>query len=196
MKKYKIQLNDKKTIGPLSESDVSSLIRDEKINRQSLVQLHPDGNWKELATFIEFRDLEATFIKKLDLIKEEEDTDDDLVEPIEVFPEEFKFEKKDKPAVSEELDKTVIISHSEDGPIKPENEETDEDKTQINASTLKYIEELKKHKKKEEIIELEKETISESKIDMKNDETQLIDLEEFKNDLADEIIETELTQLS
>ena len=192
MKKYRVKLKDDRIVGPLSESDIKSLLESKKINKQSNVQYFPNGEWKELESYSELIETEATFIRKLDEIGKSDEPQpvEKNEDPPKDFPKEFNFEKdkeneeETKPHENSDPDKTVV---------RKIPESIDDDKTQINPDTLKYLEELKSQKEEEaKEVEQEKEP-EEEQVDLKNDSTQMINLNDLKNELADEVVETELS---
>lgn len=181
MKKYRAKLNDR-VVGPLSESDIRNLLKNEKVTLSSEIQYFPNGEWKCLDEFSEFKDNnDATFIKKLDDFTFEEEVEEKVDEE---FPKEFEFNNSEEVTVSS--DKTVVS--------KKIVNNTEYDKTEINLETVKYLEELKRKEEIEEKAQVDKEEEKvEEKIDLNNDSTQMVNLDDFKNDLADEVITNEIS---
>lgn len=71
--------------------------------------------------------------------------------------------------------------------------EENHDKTQINPDTLKYLEELKAEKEKQKLEErkkLEEEAQKEPEVDLDNDSTQFISLDQLKGEVKEELDES------
>merc|ERR1711991_1257672 len=71
--------------------------------------------------------------------------------------------------------------------------EENHDKTQINPDTLKYLEELKKEQDKkaeEEREKLEAQALKEPEVDLDNDSTQFISLDQLKGEVKEELDES------
>ncbi|MCT4642473.1 MAG: hypothetical protein N4A33_09265 [Bacteriovoracaceae bacterium] len=179
MVKYRAKINGR-IVGPLSKSDIQNLIKNNKIKLGDDIQKFPDGDWKSLSSFPEFDSgavEDKTFIKNIFDFKEDlELTDQKKLD----FPKEYKFEKD-----QDILNKTKVIR------VK-----NDDDKTKITPETLKYLEQLKKDKEEQEKKALkeesEKKEVEEKKIDLKNDATQFISLDDLKKDVSDEAVQNEL----
>lgn len=109
---------------------------------------------------------------------------DEVVEP-KVSIEDLNVESEQDTDKNLTLTKTVTEK-------APSNE--NQDKTLINTDTLKYLEELKKQKaKEEEELQIQKKLEAEilPEVDMDNDSTQFIDLSQLKADVSSEIKQNE-----
>lgn len=168
---------------------------------------------------IDSTDQEATFVKKLSELGLDP-SDGGEVEVHNSFPKEFDYqmgvgeemqpETVDDSALEEEDEEDGEEFIEEDGREARDTEiytkydfkqEENEDKTLVNPDTLKYLEEEKKRKEEEEKNRkkeegLEKQTVDEPTIhteeaDLNSDATQVISLQDLREEVEPEVAESE-----
>lgn len=207
MKKYRVKFDSGRVLGPFSIDEFKELLAKGHIKGDEECQLFPAGNWLSISLFEELKTLindtspkeksdEATFIRKLSDIKRDKDLGPVGPQKIESstdvanseFPQAFEFQKEIPKVAAEEEEYNLTETEIND-PIQDNR-----DKTLINPETLQYLEELRKEKEKQKIIEDEKAKrveIKEPEVDLINDSTQFVDTRNLKHKLREEIQATE-----
>lgn len=205
--KYRLKINGKIT-GALDNAGVLEHIRLGNVTRSSMIQVFPDGDWKNLASFDEFSTnfnddrRDQTFLMNLNQIEEEAEEVEAVSEPENTI--EKTIEKKEEPAqdfqefVIEKIDKT--IETKDDEKVKEnvietlsenENDVVDNDKTKINPDYQLYLEEKKAEEEALKKREEDKKKAQEKKIeetpDYENDATQFLNIKDLKKDVQDSI---------
>lgn len=153
---------------------------------------------------------EATFVKKLSDFTEEKERDTELFAAENSFPDEFKYEPgKGDLFQPETVDDSILPKKDLEDELENDQEleedeaeeeeelptelytkyeykqEENEDKTIISSDTLKYLEEEKKRKQAElELAQAEAEKEEPAEVDLEEDATQFVNLQDLKEEVA------------
>lgn len=209
MNKYRIRLKNSRVIGPLSLEQFVELKQKGHIVGKEEYQIYPTGDWGPIDDFKEIKEvlkndvksednIEATFVRKIKDITNEKNNKGNAKEETEEtsFPKKFEYEKKTpfsdrKYPVNtgiinpedEKADLTLTKTISEKNSLIDENQ----DKTIVNTDTVKYLEELQRAKEEAESKKEEEKSELEPEVDLNNDATQFLNLNEFKKEVRLEL---------
>ncbi len=219
-KKYRIKIGEERVLGPIIAKQFEELYEKGIIDLSEQVQEFPNGNWKELREFSELKYLlnssDPTLFKHInelrdEIKKEEEEKLDFLDKELEKDHKEFRpGEIEEKNEVVESIDESTdrIDLSKGDG---TESINVDLDKTIIRKLDDKNLErtvvrniselpieevrevEIPGDEKEGEVVEVEEEIQEESKreeVDFE-DGTKVLNLDEVKKELIEEVRESE-----